>query len=111
MITRLITSSLLIAFGIIILRYAIAKKRYFKPIVKYIVIVYSIIAITLGVLTLLCQTYEGYGTICLGIACCMFAYQDMKEHPVSKWTKVKKKIGTVLLMYRTLDRRFDVITS
>ena len=86
MITRLITSSLLIAFGIIILRYAIAKKRYFKPIVKYIVIVYSIIAITLGVLTLLCQTYEGYGTICLGIACCMFAYQDMKEHPVSKWT-------------------------
>ena len=70
MITRLITSSLLIAFGIIILRYAIAKKRYFK----------------LGVLTLLCQTYEGYGTICLGIACCMFAYQDMKEHPVSKWT-------------------------
>ena len=50
MITRLITSSLLIAFGIIILRYAIAKKRYFKPIVKYIVIVYSIIAITLGVM-------------------------------------------------------------
>ena len=50
MITRLITSGLLIAFGIIILRYAIAKKR------------------------------------CLGIACCMFAYQDMKEHPVSKWT-------------------------
>ena len=86
MITRLITSGLLIAFGIIILRYAIAKKRYFKPIVKYIVIAYSIIAITLGVLTLLCQTYEGYGTICLGIACCMFAYQDMKEHPVSKWT-------------------------
>ena len=42
MITRLITSGLLIAFGIIILRYAIAKKRYFKPIVKYIVIVYSI---------------------------------------------------------------------
>ena len=59
----------MIAFGIIILRYAIAKKRYFKPIVKYIFIVYSIIAITLGVLTLLCQTYEGYGTICLGIAC------------------------------------------
>lgn len=86
MITRLITSGLLIAFGIIILRYTIAKKRYFKPIVKYIVIVYSIIAITLGVLTLLCQTYEGYGTICLGIACCMFAYQDMKEDPVSKWT-------------------------
>ena len=25
--------------------------------------------------------------------------------------EVKKKIGTVLLMYRTLDRRFDVITS
>ena len=76
----------MIAFGIIILRYAIAKKRYFKPIVKYIVIVYSIIAITLGVLTCLCLVHEGYGTICLGIACCMFAYQDMKEQPVSKWT-------------------------
>ena len=112
MITRLITSGLLIAFGIIILRYAIAKKRYFKPIVKYIVIVYSIIAITLGVLTLLCQTYEGYGTICLGIACCMFAYHRNWLYTLWYWIiEVKKKIGTVLLMYRTLDRRFDVITS
>ena len=86
MITRLVTSGLLIAFGIIILRSAIAKKRYFKPIVKYIVIVYSIIAIILGVLTLLGHTNEGYGSICLGIACCMFANQDIKEHLVSKWT-------------------------
>ena len=76
----------MIASGIIILRYATAEKCCYKPIVKYIIILYSMIAITLGLLTLLLQTYEGLGSICIGMACFMFAYQDMKDHPVSKWT-------------------------
>ena len=86
MITQLMTGILLLSSSIIILIYITKRKNKYTEFVRYSCFIYSIIAIIAGLLTLFISEFEGYGSICLGITCFLFAYQDMKEHPVSKWT-------------------------
>ena len=76
----------LLSSSIIILIYITKRKNKYTEFVRYSCFIYSIIAIIAGLLTLFISEFEGYGSICLGITCFLFAYQDMKEHPVSKWT-------------------------
>ena len=86
MITQLMTGISLLSSSIIILIYITKRKNKYTEFVRYSCFIYSIIAIIAGLLTLFISEFEGYGSICLGITCFLFAYQDMNEHPVSKWT-------------------------